>query len=388
MKVMRKFCSKLLMVFGLAMAIGLLSSQMEVSAKTPTITVKKVDQKTAKKVHKQLMKGKAFKLRVKGGEKNFIKQFQKLSKKVATCTDEGFNIFPICMKDSLYFGVSGGRNPKTSGGYTSFNVTKADCQEYIYGIKFARREYKDFKAYVDKALKESEYLLSVVNTDKVYVDEVNYKTRAALTKDVEKTIANLRELSKYLKKTKFRNLSETMKARVVLEVGGANEKNEWGKRSMTYTDGNTDKTAFKYLYQRKACGHTRRFTKVACKMCAVFGIGEYDQIKGMTDEGYVAEAVKIKMKAYSGKTRYAVVEVGEFCPYNNYVGFKTWGPDTPYRPMDKEQLRVVKKIKKMQQLRSITLIKRQKAVYELSPDGLNLGKDLVIYNLDVPKSEW
>ncbi len=73
----KNFCSKLLMVFGLAMVIGLLSPQMEVSAKTTTITVKKVDQKTAKKVHKQLMKGKAFKLRIKGGEKNFIKQFRK-----------------------------------------------------------------------------------------------------------------------------------------------------------------------------------------------------------------------------------------------------------------------------------------------------------------------
>lgn len=384
MKVTKKFCSKLLMIFGLVMAIGLLTPQMEVSAKATTITVKKVDQRTAKKVHKQLMKGKDFKLRIKGGEKNFIKQFKKLSKKVATCTDEGFNIFPICMKDSLYFGVSGGRNPKTFGGYTSFNVTKADCQEYIYGIKFARREYNDFKAYVNKALKESEYLLSVVNTDKVYVDEVNYKSRAALTKDVEKAVADLKELSKYLKKTKFRNLSGAMKARVVLEVGGR----EWGKRSMTYTDGNTDKTAFKYLYQRQARGHTRRFTKVACKMCAVFDIGEYDQIKGMSDGGYAAEAVKIKMKTSSGKTRYAVVAVEGFCPYNDYVGFKTWGPDTPYRPMDKEQLRVVKKIKKTQQLRSMTLIKRQKAVYELSPDGINLGKDLVIYGLDVPKSEW
>ena len=266
-------------------------------------------------------------------------------------------------------------------------MTKADCQEYIYGIKFAKREYKDFKAYVDKALKESEYLLSVLGTDKVYVDEVNYKSRAALTKDVEKAVANLKELSKYLKKTKFRNLSETMKARVVLEVGGANEKNEWGKRSMTYTDGNTDKTAFKYLYQRKALGHTRRFTKVACKICAVFGIGEYDQIKGMADEGYVAEAVKIKMKTYSGKTRYAVVEVGEFCPYNNYAGFETWSADTPYCRWKKNH-RAVEKIKKTQQLRSITLIKRQKAVYELSPDGINLGKPLVIYGLDVPKSEW
>ncbi len=385
MKVMRKFCSRLLMVFGLAMAIGLLSPQMEVNAKTPTITVKKVDQNTAKKVHKQLMKGKAFKLRIKGGEENFIKQFQKLSKKVATCTDEGFNIFPICMKDSLYFGVSGGRNPKTSGGYTSFNVTKADCQEYIYGIKFARREYKDFKAYVDKALKESEYLLSVVNTDKVYVDEVNYKTRAALTKDVEKTIANLRELSKYLKKTKFRNLSETMKARVVLEVGGR----EWGKPAMRIS-WNKPKfnTSFKALYQRKAHGRIRKFTDVACKTCAVFNIGEYDQIKGKMGTGPdVDEAVRVKLKTSSGKVRYAVVEVGEFCSHNDYAGFTTWSADTPYCCWRKDN-RSVKKIKKTQQLRSITLIKRQKAVYELSPDGINLGKALVIYGLDVPKSEW
>lgn len=388
MKVMRKFCSKLLMVLGLAMAIGLLSPQMEVSAKTPTITVKKVDQNTAKKVHKQLMKGKAFKLRIKGGEENFIKQFQKLSKKVATCTDEGFNIFPICMKDSLYFGVSGGRNPKTSGGYTSFNVTKGDCQEYIYGIKFARREYKDFKAYVDKALKESEYLLSVVNTDKVYVDEVNYKTRAALTKDVEKTIANLRELSKYLKKTKFRNLSETMKARVVLEVGGSSHKG-WGKPAMRMSwDKPKFNTSFKALYQRKAHGRIRKFTDVACKTCAVFNIGEYDQIKGKMGTGPdVDEAVRVKLKTSSGKVRYAVVEVGEFCSHNDYAGFTTWSADTPYCRWRKDN-RSVKKIKKTQQLRMIKLAGRGNAVYELSSDGVNLGKALVIYGLDVPKSEW
>lgn len=388
MKVMRKFCSRLLMVFGLAMAIGLLFPQMEVNAKTTTITVKKVDQKTAKKVHKQLMKGKAFKLRIKGGEENFIKQFQKLSKKVATCTDEGFNIFPICMKDSLYFGVSGGRNPKTYGGYTSFNVTKADCQEYIYGIKFARREYKDFKAYVDKALKESEYLLSVVNTDKVYVDEVNYKTRAALTKDVEKTIANLRELSKYLKKTKFRNLSEAMKARVVLEVGGSSHKG-WGKPAMRMSwDKPKFNTSFKALYQRKAHGRIRKFTDVACKTCAVFNIGEYDQIKGKMGTGPdVDEAVRVKLKTSSGKVRYAVVEMGEFCSHNDYAGFTTWSADTPYCRWRKDN-RSVKKIKKTQQLRMIKLAGRGNAVYELSSDGINLGKPLVIYGLDVPKSEW
>ncbi len=381
MKVIRKFWSKLLMVFGLVMAIGLLSPQMEVSAKTTTITVKQVDQKTAKKVHKQLMKGKAFNLRIKGGEQNFIKQFQKLGKKVATCTDEGFNIFPICMKDSLYFGISGGRNPKTSGGYTSFNVTKADCQEYIYGIKFAKREYKDFKAYVNKALKESEYLLSVLGTDKVYVDEVNYKSRAALTKDVKKAVANLKELSKYLKKTKFRNLSGAMKARVVLEVGGSSHKG-WGKPAMRMSwDKPKFNTSFKALYQRKAHGHIRKFTDVTCKTCAVFNIGEYDQIKGKMGAGSdVDEAVRIRLETLSSKTRYAVVEVGEFCSHNDYAGFTTWSADTPYCRWRKDN-RSVKKIKKTQQLRIIKLAGRGNAVYELSPDGINLGKALA-------KSEW
>lgn len=381
MKVIRKFWSKLLMVFGLVMAIGLLSPQMEVSAKTTTITVKQVDQKTAKKVHKQLMKGKAFNLRIKGGEQNFIKQFQKLGKKVATCTDEGFNIFPICMKDSLYFGISGGRNPKTSGGYTSFNVTKADCQEYIYGIKFAKREYKDFKAYVNKALKESEYLLSVLGTDKVYVDEVNYKSRAALTKDVKKAVANLKELSKYLKKTKFRNLSGAMKARVVLEVGGSSHKG-WGKPAMRMSwDKPKFNTSFKALYQRKAHGHIRKFTDVTCKTCTVFNIGEYDQIKGKMGAGSdVDEAVRIRLETLSSKTRYAVVEVGEFCSHNDYAGFTTWSADTPYCRWRKDN-RSVKKIKKTQQLRIIKLAGRGNAVYELSPDGINLGKALA-------KSEW
>lgn len=379
MKVTKKFCSKL-MIFGLLMAIGLLAPQMEVSAKATTITVKKVDQKTAKKVHKQLMKGKAFKLRIKGGEKNFIKQFKKLSKKVATCTDEGFNIFPICMETSMYFGFSGGRNPKTSGGYTSFNVTKADCQEYIYGIKFARREYNDFKAYVNKALKESEYLLSVVNTDKVYVDEVNYKSRAALTKDVEKTIANLKELSKYLKKTKFRNLSGAMKARVVLEVGGR----EWGKRSMRQdTSSKPANDSFKALYRRQACGNSITFSAVACKMCAVYQIGEFACFFR-----YAGFVTRIKAKNLNGKTRYAVVDLGAFDEdYNDYAGNEVCVLYTSYRIRPKYTERI-KKIKKTQQFRSMTLIKRQKAVYELSPDGINLGKDLIIYGLDVPKSEW
>lgn len=390
MKVKKKFCNsllcRLLMIFGLVLAVQLFCPPMNVEAKTKTITVKNIDQKTAKKVHNQLMKGKAFNIRFKCSEKNFYKKFHKLTKKVAKCTDIGFDVFPICMKDSLYFGVSGGRNPKQSGKYTTFKVNKSDCQEYIYGIKFARREYKDFRTYVDKTQEESEYLLSALNSGTVYVDEVNYKSKEALTEDTKETIADLKELSEYLRKTKLRDLSGAMKARILLEVGSYSK--EWGDCSMTYTDGNIDKTTFKFLYQRKARGHVRRFTMVACKICAVFDIGQYDQIKGKSAYAYAGEAVRVKTKTLSGKTRYAIVAVGEFCPYNDYVGFKTWPVDTLYcRRYDKKNLRLVKKIKKKQQLQEIGLLKRRKAVYEYS-NGIDLGKELMVYGLDVPKSEW
>ena len=56
--------------------------------------------------------------------------------------------------------------------------------------------------------------------------------------------------------------------------------------------------------------------------------------------------------------------------------------------LEKRQIGRSKKIKKTQQLRMIKLAGRGNAVYELSSDGVNLGKALVIYGLDVPKSEW
>ena len=78
MKVKKKFCNsllcRLLMIFGLVLAVQLFCPPMNVEAKTKTITVKNIDQKTAKKVHNQLMKGKAFTIRFKCSEKNFYKK--------------------------------------------------------------------------------------------------------------------------------------------------------------------------------------------------------------------------------------------------------------------------------------------------------------------------
>lgn len=174
MKVKNDFCSKLFLGSILTMAAGLLltfglilvgsvvcqQTEVEAKAKTKVITVKKIDQKTAKKVHQQLLKGKAFTIRFKGGEKNFYKKFQKLTKKVAKQTDVGFDFYPI------YFYMRT-KDPSVIGGYTSYRITAKECREYIYGIKFAEREYKDFKTDVNKALKESEYLYNALSAGTV-----------------------------------------------------------------------------------------------------------------------------------------------------------------------------------------------------------------------------
>ena len=76
----RKVTLALLTVISFMILFMACPPEAEAASKLKTITVTKIDQKTAKKVHKQLLKGKAFKLRFKGGEKSFYKQFQKLSK--------------------------------------------------------------------------------------------------------------------------------------------------------------------------------------------------------------------------------------------------------------------------------------------------------------------
>jgi len=78
------------------------------------------------------------------------------------------------MKDSRYFGtgvseIGQGRDPKKSGKYTTFKINKSDCQEYIYGIKFAEREYNAMKAYVNKVIAESELAYQKYTSDEAKI---------------------------------------------------------------------------------------------------------------------------------------------------------------------------------------------------------------------------
>lgn len=156
MKSNQNVARRLLFIFGLILTVGLFSSQVDAGAGAKTLTVSKVNQESAKKLHKLLLKGESFTIRMPGNKKSFIKKLEKLSDKTAKCTDVGFDVLPILMSNSDYFRGNGTHNPKESRNYTTLRVRKNDCQEYIYGIKFAEREYQDFMEYIDEIIADVE----------------------------------------------------------------------------------------------------------------------------------------------------------------------------------------------------------------------------------------
>ncbi len=360
--------------------------EAEAASKLKTITVTKIDQQTAKKVHKQLLKGKAFKLRFKGSDKNFYKQFQKLSKKVANCTDEGFNIFPICMQDAGYYGIAGfdqqGNQPRKSGGYTSFLVKSGYCQEYIYGIKFAKREYKALKMYVDKILAKSRSTLKTLEGDtstwllsesakRTYIEKLNH------------VISEYEELQQYLKRTKLRDLPETMKARILLEIGGSVDANDWVKTSMKHKDmGLKRKNSFKDLYNRKAYGRELYIAHTLCKICAVYDIGDFSCVKELSQPNGVM--VWVKMKTRSGKTRYGVYRYGTLRSTRRQISYETKEALVRYRKRRKSD-RVIGQIAKAKTIRQ-----------QIAVDGINVSfgttsneaVNLTIYEFNLDRSEW
>lgn len=360
--------------------------EAEAANKLKTITVTKIDQQTAQKVHKQLLKGKKFKLRFRGGEKNFYKQFQKLSKKVANCTDEGFNIFPICMQDAGYYGTAGfdqqGNQPRKSGGYTSFLVKSGYCQEYIYGIKFAKREYEALKMYVDKILAKSRSTLKTLEGD-TSTWLLSESAKRTYIKKLNHVISEYEELQQYLKRTKLRDLPGTMKARILLEIGGSVDANDWVKTSMKHKDmGFKRKNSFKDLYNRKAYGRELYIAHTLCKICAVYNIGDFSCVKELSQPNGVM--VWVKMKTRSGKTRYGVYRYGTLRSTRRQISYETKEALVRYRKRRKSD-RVIGQIAKAKTIRQ-----------QIAVDGINVSfgttsneaVNLTIYELNLDRSEW
>lgn len=382
----RKVTLTLLTVISFMILFMACPPEAEAASKLKTITVTKIDQQTAQKVHKQLLKGKKFKLRFRGGEKNFYKQFQKLSKKVANCTDEGFNIFPICMQDAGYYGTAGfdqqGNQPRKSGGYTSFLVKSGYCQEYIYGIKFAKREYEALKMYVDKILAKSRSTLKTLEGD-TSTWLLSESAKRTYIKKLNHVISEYEELQQYLKRTKLRDLPGTMKARILLEIGGSVDANDWVKTSMKHKDmGFKRKNSFKDLYNRKAYGRELYIAHTLCKICAVYNIGDFSCVKESSQPNGVM--VWVKMKTRSGKTRYGVYRYGTLRSTRRQISYETKEALVRYRKRRKSD-RVIGQIAKAKTIRQ-----------QIAVDGINVSfgttsgdaVNLTIYEFNLDRSEW
>lgn len=369
---------KLFGAFALAILVLLACPQMEAQAKT-TITVKSVNQATAKKVHKQLTKGKEFDIRIPGNEQAFHAKFKKLGKKIAKCSDYGFDIYPI-----IYAGRPNGEFLLKDGGYIRYAVTTRECQEYIYGIKYAKRQVKDLKKRINEIIADSNKICKALEKGTIEV-QPGQKSKKKLLSDTKKTIANLKELKKYLTKTKFRNLSEAMKARILLDYGYAYNR-PWGEVSMVHheVDGSGYLTTFKALYQRKAHGTSLNSAILSCKIAAVFGIGDFDFLLKKFGDAGSHRVARVKVKTLGKKTRYAVVDCGVFEDYDSYAKnkYEVYDYEVHYREKYKKRA-PIKKIKKSQQLKAFGLNGR---LYDAS-DSIT-GKDVRTYYFNLSKSEW
>ena len=382
----RKVTLTLLTVISFMILFMACPPEAEAASKLKTITVTKIDQQTAQKVHKQLLKGKKFKLRFRGGEKNFYKQFQKLSKKVANCTDEGFNIFPICMQDAGYYGTAGfdqqGNQPRKSGGYTSFLVKSGYCQEYIYGIKFAKREYEALKRYVDKILAKSRSTLKTLEDD-TSTWLLSESAKRTYIKKLNHVISEYEELQQYLKRKKLRDLPGTMKARILLEIGGSVDANDWVKTSMKHKDmGFKRKNSFKDLYNRKAYGRELYIAHTLCKICAVYNIGDFSCVKESSQPNGVM--VWVKMKTRSGKTRYGVYRYGTLRSTRRQISYETKEALVRYRKRSKSD-RVIGQIAKSKTIRQQIAVNGINVSFGTTSGG---AIELTIYEFNLDRSEW
>ncbi|MCR5665893.1 MAG: hypothetical protein K6G01_03625 [Eubacterium sp.] len=137
------------------------SVQTVYAATAKTITIKKADTKSAKKIHKYLSQGKALVLKVKGKSKKANKTVKKLNKKIKKVNGQGV-IFSY-------------KKSKQKGSYTYYKISSNNAKTYQYAVKFIQKLYSNTRAsYMSlSAAIRSAYLHDV----KLYKNETTRKMR-------------------------------------------------------------------------------------------------------------------------------------------------------------------------------------------------------------------
>ncbi len=126
---------KILLGLVLSILLFVNASSVEVQAATTTVTVKKADEKTAKKVHQYLYKGKALTLKVKGDGQSSKSKVKSLVKKVG-----------VVNKYDVVFNYTSNYQ---SGGYYYYSVSSENAQLYKYSVKTIKKLHKYTKKRID-----------------------------------------------------------------------------------------------------------------------------------------------------------------------------------------------------------------------------------------------
>lgn len=105
-------------------SVELKQSQVQAAS---VITVKKADKATVTKIHKQLIKGKAINLKIKGNASASKKLLNKVRSSIKKVNEQGV-VFQY-------------KKGKTSRGYTTYTVNSDQAGTYMYAAKFIKKLY-------------------------------------------------------------------------------------------------------------------------------------------------------------------------------------------------------------------------------------------------------
>ena len=121
--------NKILLMFTMLVMVLSFGTSMEVEAKSVTVTVSTATEGTAKKLDKQLKKGKSFSVKVKGNKNKSKELLQKVNKKL-----QKVNKYSVKMNASY---------KKTTKGYSYYNVSADNAKLYKYTIDYLTRVYTE-----------------------------------------------------------------------------------------------------------------------------------------------------------------------------------------------------------------------------------------------------
>ena len=129
---------KILLILTMLVMAFSFGTSIEAQAKTTTITVKSANTSTAKKLDKQLKKGKKFTVKVRGSKKSSKKLLDKTNKKI-----QKVNKYSVKMNT---------QRGKTKKGYTYYTVSADNAKLYKYTIALLDDMYtkKQLEAHISE----------------------------------------------------------------------------------------------------------------------------------------------------------------------------------------------------------------------------------------------